>query len=254
MLANLWCLSLFCAFASRSSRKLTTFLSSRLSSSEALSWTTLMSAFASVGIEVEIREGHTLKKKSRLCEHQYPSQYQKYCRHRLNTCMNLFSDQVFLTLILFLFLLSCLFSDWAFSAAENEAAICGQPCQHHGHQHAHHQHDQTNAEVDPCSTDRGFSDSDGDAAHVFGLCTSVFVSACVRADWRMMGLHWLSPGSSSLRMMRNMVKLSTRVTLKELRSPPPSGRAKLTTSARTIRTEGSSNVMKGLIYLMLNDT
>lgn len=70
----------------------------------------------------------------------------------------------------------------------------------------------------------------------------------------MMGLHWLSPGSSSLRMMRNMVKLSTSVTLKELRSPPPSGRAKLTTSAKTIRIVGSNNVMKGLRYLILSET
>lgn len=70
----------------------------------------------------------------------------------------------------------------------------------------------------------------------------------------MMGLHWLSPGSSLLRMMRNMVKLSTSVTLKELRSPPPSGRAKLTMSARTMRMLGSINVMKGLRNLMDRET
>lgn len=67
----------------------------------------------------------------------------------------------------------------------------------------------------------------------------------VGADWLMMGPHSLSPGSWSLRISRNMVKLSTRVTLKELRSPHLSGRAKLTMSARMSRMLGSSSVMKG---------
>lgn len=70
----------------------------------------------------------------------------------------------------------------------------------------------------------------------------------------MMGLHWLSPGSTLLRMRRNMVKLSTSVTLKELRSPPPSGRAKLIMSARTIRILGSISVMKGLRNLIDSET
>lgn len=70
----------------------------------------------------------------------------------------------------------------------------------------------------------------------------------------MTGLHLLSPGSMSLRMMRNMVKLSTSVTLKELRSPPVSGREKLIMSARMIRMLGSISVMKGLRYLMLRNT
>lgn len=82
-----------------------------------------------------------------------------------------------------------------------------------------------------------------------------WVCVCVQtADWRMMGLQWLSPGIASLRMTRNMVKLSTSVTLKELRSPPPSGRPKLITSAETIRIVGSSKVMKGLRYLILSAT
>lgn len=70
----------------------------------------------------------------------------------------------------------------------------------------------------------------------------------------MMGLHWVSPGSMSLRMMRNIVKLSTSVTLKELRSPPSSGREKLSTSAKRIRILGSINVMKGLRYSTLRET
>lgn len=74
------------------------------------------------------------------------------------------------------------------------------------------------------------------------------------ADWRMMGLQELSPGSISLRMLRNTVKLSTSVTLKPLRSPPPSGRAKLTISARRIRILGISNVTKGLVGLILKFT
>lgn len=57
-----------------------------------------------------------------------------------------------------------------------------------------------------------------------------------------------------MRMMRNMVKLSTSVTLKELRSPPSSGREKLITSAKTSRILGSINVMKGLRYLILSAT
>lgn len=55
-------------------------------------------------------------------------------------------------------------------------------------------------------------------------------------------------------MTRNMVKLSTSVTLKELRSPPVSGREKLIMSARMIRMLGSISVMKGLRYLMLRET
>lgn len=51
-----------------------------------------------------------------------------------------------------------------------------------------------------------------------------------------------------------MVKLSTSVTLKELRSPPVSGREKLIMSARMIRILGSISVMKGLRYLMLRAT
>lgn len=51
-----------------------------------------------------------------------------------------------------------------------------------------------------------------------------------------------------------MVKLSTSVTLKELRSPPVSGREKLIMSARIIRILGSMSVMKGLRYLMLRET
>lgn len=51
-----------------------------------------------------------------------------------------------------------------------------------------------------------------------------------------------------------MVKLSTSVTLKELRSPPPSGRAKLMMSARTIRILGSIRVMKGLRNLIDSET
>lgn len=70
----------------------------------------------------------------------------------------------------------------------------------------------------------------------------------------MTGLQWPSPGSMSLRMTRNMVKLSTSVTLKELRSPPVSGREKLIMSARMMRMLGSTSVMKGLRYLMLRET
>lgn len=58
----------------------------------------------------------------------------------------------------------------------------------------------------------------------------------------------------SLSMTRNMVKLSTSVTLKVLRSPPDSGRKKLIMSARMIRMLGSISVMKGLKYLMLRET
>lgn len=70
----------------------------------------------------------------------------------------------------------------------------------------------------------------------------------------MTGLHLLSPGRMSLRMTRNMVKLSTSVTLKELRSPPVSGREKLIMSAMMMRMLGSISVMKGFRYLMLRET
>ena len=70
----------------------------------------------------------------------------------------------------------------------------------------------------------------------------------------MMGLHELSPGNVSLRMTRNMMKLSTSVTLKELRSPPVSGREKLIMSARMMRRLGSISVMNGLRYLILRET
>lgn len=76
----------------------------------------------------------------------------------------------------------------------------------------------------------------------------------MQQDSRMMGLHCPSPGSSLLRILRNMVKLSTRVTLNELRSPPPSGRAKLIISAKTMRMLGSIKVMKGFVYLILSST
>lgn len=40
------------------------------------------------------------------------------------------------------------------AAAEVDSALFGQARQRHGHQHAHHQEDEANAEVCPCSTDK----------------------------------------------------------------------------------------------------
>lgn len=70
----------------------------------------------------------------------------------------------------------------------------------------------------------------------------------------MMGLHWPPPGSRSLRMMRNMMKLRTSVTLNEIRSPPPSGRAKLTTSATMISILGRTRDKNGFSDRIFSDT
>ena len=70
----------------------------------------------------------------------------------------------------------------------------------------------------------------------------------------MMGLHWPPPGSRSLRMMRNMMKLRTSVTLNEIRSPPPSGREKLTTSATMISILGRTRDRNGFSDRIFSDT
>lgn len=111
-----------------------------------------------------------------------PYSISKVLQYRLSTC-SICNDQVLLTLIL---LDSPVFWGWPFDpAAENEAAIFGQPCQHNGHQHAQHQEDQTNAEVGSCSTDKTVSDSNYEAFHYL---VSAWVCLCLRAslltdDW-----------------------------------------------------------------------
>ncbi len=63
---------------------------------------------------------------------------------------------------------------------------------------------------------------------------------------RRRGLQLVPLDRWSLRMTRNMVKLKTKVTLRLLRSPPWTGRAKLTRSASIINTLGRIRVTMAL--------